>query len=126
MAVNSSTIDYAIDLIAGIEGLAMDPDDLADDVVFMSIAWPDERDFMLAASATERAMRQLIAGQVNATPLLHNLSGRFSYHYQHVRKQGQRANMRIVFKPHPSGIRVRTFGHRDIPADIYERTALQR
>lgn len=126
MPVSDSAIDTAIDLIADIPGLRMNPDDLADDVVLMSLAWQDEEEFLLAASATERALRQLIAGTVSAAPLKHNLAGWFSYHYQHARSQGGRADMRIAFRPVDGGIRVRAFGHRDAPTDFYTRISAER
>ena len=126
MPVSDSAIDAAIDLIAGVPGLEMDADDLADDVVLMSLAWPDEAEFLRAASSTERAMRQLSSGAVSAAPLKHDLAGWFSYHYQHARAQGARADMRIAFKPVEGGIRVRAFGHRDVPTDFYRRIAASR
>ena len=126
MAVSDSAIDEAIELIAGVVDLKMDPDDLADDVVLMAISWPDEGEFMKAAASTERAMRQLVAGKVDASPLKHDLAGWFSYHYQHARAQGGRADMRIAFQPEGGGIRVRAFGHRDVPTDFYARVASQR
>ena len=126
MAVSDSAIDAAIDLIAGVAGLRMDPDDLAEDVVLMAVSWPDEDEFMKAALATQRAMGQLIAGRVDASPLKHDLAGWFSYHYQHARAQGGRADMRIAFKPAGKGILVRAFGHRDVPTDFYARIAEQR
>lgn len=126
MPVSDSAIDVAIDLIAGVPGLEMDADDLADDVVLMSLVWPDEVEFLLAVSATERAMRQLCAGTVSAAPLKHDLAGWLSYHYQHARVQGARADMRIAFKPVEDGIRVRAFGHRDTPTDFYRRITASR
>ena len=126
MPVSDNAIDAAIDLIAGVPGLEMDADDLADDVVLMSLSWPDEAEFLKAAAATERAMRQLCAGTVTAAPLKHDLAGWFSYHYQHARAQGGRADMRIAFRPVKDGIRVRAFGHRDMPTDFYRRIAASR
>ena len=126
MPVSDSAIDAAIDLIASVPGLQMNVDDLADDVVLMAVSWPEEPEFQKAAAATERPCRQLIAGSVDAAPLKHGLEGWFSYHYQHARVQGQRADMRIAFQPTESGIRIRAFGHRDIPSDFYERIASQR
>ena len=126
MPVSDSAIDDAIGLIAAVPGLQMDADDLADDVVLMSIAWPDETEFLLAASATERAMRQVISGRVSAATLKHDLAGWFSYHYQHTRIQGGRADMRIAFAPLENGIRVRAFGHRDVPVDFYRRISSTR
>ena len=126
MPVSDSAIDAAIDLIAAVPGLEMDPDDLADDVVLLSVALPEEADFLKAVASTERALRQLVGQTVDSAPLAHNLAGWLSYHYQHTRKQGQRANMRIVFQRVGEGIRVRAFGHRDVPSDFYERIVHSR
>ena len=126
MTVSDAAIDLAIDLIAGVPGLSMDPDDLADDVVLMSVSFPEETEFLKAAAATERALRQIVGGAVSPSPLKHNLRGWFSYHYQHTRSQGARADMRIAFQPIEGGIRVRALGHRDIPVDFYQRIASTR
>lgn len=121
MAISDSTIDSAIELIAAIPGIEMDPDDLADDIILLSVAFPEEEPFLQSVVATERALRQLIDGKVDSAHLKYNLEDWCSFHYQHTRAQGQRANMRIVFQQLDDGIRVRAFGHRDIPADVYER-----
>lgn len=126
MAVSDGALDAAIDLISAVSGLQMDPDDLADDVILLSVSFEDEGDFLKAASATERALRQLVNDEVDASPLAHNLQGWFSYHYQHARAQGARADMRIGFQWTEKGIRVRAFGHRDVPSDFYQRVAAKR
>lgn len=126
MPVSDRAIDTAIDLIADVPGLQMNVDDLAEDVVLMAVTWPDEVEFRKAAAATERALRQLVAAKVDSTPLKYGLEGWYSYHYQHSRGQGQRADMRIAYQPTKAGIRVRAFGHRDISSDFYERIASSR
>ena len=40
--------------------------------------------------------------------------------------QGGSADCRIVFRETEGGVEVKAFGHRRVPADIYERMATSR
>lgn len=99
----------------------MNVDDLIEDVVLISEVWPDKDEFLTAALSVRRAIRQIVDGKVTGTKLSYGLSDWYSYHFQHIRQQGMKADMRIVYKPDGDGIIVKGFGNRHLPKDIYQR-----
>lgn len=126
MPADSSMLKAAIAQIAAIEGIYMPAEVLTEDVVLLAAVWPDEEDFAQAVASTVRALEQTAAGRVTPSPLENDLEGWFSHHYQLRRSQGERAVMRIVFQPFEKGARVKGFGHRFKPADIYHRMVSNR
>lgn len=124
--IDDRTIKDAIAVIVSINGLNMDPDDLAYDVVLMAIAWPEEVDFKHAVVSTCEAMEHLINGVNAGTRLKYDLSEWTSFHFQHRRAQGQKADMRIIYRRTEDGIQVMAFGHRHRPNDIYWRIRMTR
>lgn len=126
MSVDADLLRSAVRAVASVEGLHMDPDHLVEDVFVLSRSFPDERDFQCAVASTVRAMTALVERRVGSSELRHGLSARRSYHYQHRVVQGARADCRIVFRYVDGGIEVRGFGHRHVPADVYERLARSR
>lgn len=124
MPVDKGMLKAAIVQIASIKGVSMPAEVLAEDVVLLAAVWPDEGDFAQAVASTVRALEQVAAGRITPSPLEDDLGGWFSYHYQLRRTQGERAVMRVVFQPVEGGIRVKGFGHRFKPADIYHRMVL--
>ncbi|MBR3157490.1 MAG: hypothetical protein IKG18_09085 [Atopobiaceae bacterium] len=126
MAISDSLLRRSIVILAGVEGVDMDPDALVEDVVLLAHAFPDEKDFGAAVLNTQKALTQIRDRRVSSSSLLHNHLTWFSYHYQHSVSQGQRADMRIEWQPREGGIRVRGFGHRWIPSHFYERMARTR
>ena len=124
MPVDKSMLKAAIVQIASIKGISMPAEALAEDVVLLAAVWPDEHDFAQAVASTVRALEQIAAGRITPSPLEDDLGGWFSYHYQLRRSQGERAVMRVVFQPSGDGVRVKGFGHRFKPADIYHRMVL--
>lgn len=124
MPVDKVMLQAAIIQIAAIDGVSMPADVLTEDVVLLAAVWPDEQDFAQAVASTVRALKQVAAGQITPSPLEDDLDGWFSYHYQLRRNQGERAVMRVVFQPTEEGVRIKGFGHRFKPADIYHRMVL--
>ena len=112
--------------IAGAPGLSMDPDDLVEDTFLLSVAFPDEGEFMSATAATVRAIANLVGRRVTSASLKYAFEGWKSYHYQHRASQGGPADCRIVFRETQDGIEVKMLGHRRHPVDIYERLAERR
>ncbi len=110
-----------IDKVSKVDGVAMAPLGLLEDVVTLAKSFPEEEDFSLAAAETLIALRHARDGRVDATPLRFSLAGWYSYHYRHKRENGQKADMRLVYRPSNRGIEVKAFGHRHVPSDFYKR-----
>ena len=53
-----------------------------------------------------------------------DLDGWWSYHFQLHRAQGEKAVLRVVFRPQADFVEVKGFGHRFKPSDIYHRLVL--
>lgn len=123
MAVSNALLEQAIAIIASVRGLHMDPDTLADDVILLAYVWPDEDEFKLAVTSVHRAMTQLVEGIAEGSELKYDFAGWHSLHFQHLRGQHSRADMRIVYQRVADGIRVKGFGNRHLPSDIYQRLA---
>lgn len=122
MAISNELILEFIDKVSDIDGLSMDPVTLADDVVLMAFVFDVEATFLQAMNNVLRALTQLIDGKLDKSQLARNYRGWESYHFQSRRAQGQRADLRIVFQNVTShSIRVKGFGHRHLPSDIYKR-----
>ncbi|RTE09099.1 hypothetical protein [Paenibacillus whitsoniae] len=122
MAISNDLILEWIDRVASLQGIQMDPTALADDVLLMAFVYKKEEEFVLAMSQVVRAIGQLVVNKVEASQLERNYSGWDSYHFQSRRVQGQRADLRIVFQnTQSSPLKVKGFGNRHIPSDIYKR-----
>ena len=121
MAIDDGTLAHSVDLVARIPPVEMDPQALVDDVVLIAYAYPDEDEFKAAIASVCRALSQLVDGRVSGSELQYNHTGWLSYHFQHRRSQGAKADMRVVYQKGHRGIRVRGFGNRRIPTDIYRR-----
>lgn len=115
-------IDTAI-AIAAVEGIEADPHAIVEDAFLLSMAFSDRDDYLAAAANTVRALKQLVERTVSPANLKHNHKGWLSYHYQHKVAQGERADLRIVFRYADGKVRLRAFGHRSLPKDSYERIA---
>lgn len=126
MSISTERMLKAIDALAAVKGTCMDPRSLAEDVVLLAKSWSDEVDFDFAVASTVAALKLVVEGTVTPSTLHYNLDGWCSYHYQHHIGQGNKANMRIVFKREDGNVKVLGFGHRSIPSDIYERMARTR
>lgn len=128
MAVSEVLLSQAVSVIASVHGTWMDAGTLADDVILLAYVWPDDDEFKQAVSSVRRALTLLVTNRVEAnrvegTELEYGLAGWRSYHFQHQRHQGARADMRIIYRRVPDGIQIKGFGNRHLPSDIYERLA---
>ena len=124
--ISEAVLLQAAETVSAVKGLAMDPNDLVEDVFLLAHAFPEERDFKAAVASTCRALGRLIAGAVTPSDLKYDLSGWSSYHYQPWVGQGVRAMCRITFRRIEGGIEVKGFGHRRIPEDFYRRMGAGR
>lgn len=123
MSVSEETLRDAIAAIAKVKNVLMDPRALAEDVLALSYALPDEREYRAAIANTCRALEQLVDGKVQSSSLKYAHEGWLAYHYQHTVAQGARADMRIMYRLEGNKLKVRGFGHRDVPEDFYVRMA---
>jgi hypothetical protein len=122
MAINNELILEWIDHVSNIDGLLMDPVSLADDVTLMAFVFVNENEFLQAMNNVIRTISQLIEGKVDTSQLERNYSGWDSFHFQSKRAQRHRADLRVVFQTTAqNSIKVRGFGHRHLPLDIYDR-----
>ena len=121
MPINDQQLLEAISAISSIESIAMDADDLADDIMLVAYVWPTPDEFKSAIANTCRALSQIASRQVSGTALEGRYRTWFSYHYQHKREKGAKADMRINFQRRANDVVIKGFGHRYIPVDIYAR-----
>lgn len=115
--------DYtkAIDKIAAIPCVTMNPAHLAYDVYLMGFAFPEKNAFEEAITRTAIILLKLVNGEIVATMLKRELHGWYSYHYQPSIGQGEKALCRVIFRFRDGGLDVLGFGHRFIPEDVYVR-----
>lgn len=126
MGGRAELIGGAVEALSSVEGLRMPASSLAEDAFLLSVAFPDEEDFLAACSSTRRALEQLARGAIATSDLKYDFEGWRLFHYQHRVGQGVRAGMRIVFRVVKDGIEVLGFGHRTIPIDVYGRLRRDR
>ena len=93
--VTDELVETAIETIAAVPSLAMNPGNLVDDVERLAQTWTDAEQFVRALASTQRALRQLSAKRVAGRPLSGVFEGWSSYHYQSMRTSKHPADMRI-------------------------------
>lgn len=113
----------AIASISAVEGVFMSASSLAQDVVAVARAFPEKDDFDAAIANTARALGHIASGRVVASDLGDDYEGWHAYHYQHCVAQGEKADMRVMYRVGDGQVFVRGFGHRREPADFYRRMA---
>lgn len=121
MPISKTQLHQALDAIAGIKGLYMDPDYLVEDIVLLSVSFPNEDEFKAAVVNTVNAIQLVRDRSVTPSLLENHLGGWRSYHFQHRVAQRAKADCRLIFRPIENGIEVKGFGHRYIPQDVYRR-----
>ena len=62
MAISDELLQEAVRAVTRVEGLAMDENDLVEDVFLLAYAFPEEEDFKAAVASTCKAMAFLIGG----------------------------------------------------------------
>lgn len=124
MAVSSDLLRSAMVRISSIPRVRMAPETLVEDVTLLARVWPDEADFAAAVASCCRAFEQVSAGKVTPDPLTEDLEGWWSHHFQLRRAQGEKAVLRVVFRPQEGFVEIKGFGHRFKPSDIYHRIVL--
>ena len=126
MPVDQALVIAAANAVAAIDGIEADPRTVVEDAFLLSMAFTDADEYLAAVANTVRALEQLISKTVSPAKLKHNHKEWLSYHYQHRVAQGERADLRIVFRYADDKVRLRAFGHRNLPMDFYERITESR
>lgn len=121
MAIRNTVLSEWIRRIAAVPGIEMDPDALVDDVVLMAYAFTNEDLFNTAMTNVASALLLIFKHRDVGQDLQANLTGWKSYHFQSQRIRKHPADLRIVYQDTGSVIRVRGFGHRWIPEEVYRR-----
>lgn len=121
MAISNELILETIDNIAAIEGIVMDPDHLIDDVVLVAYVFDEEELFKKAIAQIVNSLGLIIRKRSIGQPLVSNLAGWLSFHFQSQRLNKHPADLRIVYKDGGIVIEVHGFGHRHLPSDFYKR-----
>lgn len=126
MAISDALVIDAARAVARVEHVEADARAILEDAYLLSMAFTEEAEYLNAVANTVRALGQLVGGTVSSSLLKYGHRGWLSYHYQHKVEQGARADMRVVFRREGANIRLRAFGHRNLPKDFYERIAQAR
>lgn len=121
MTISDNLIEEAIDVIADIQGIQMNQDELVDDVILVAFVFDEERTFKLAITQITNAIHQIIRQRNVGQALVNNYDGWMSFHFQSHRVNGHPADLRVVYQDIITAIRVRGFGHRHLPTNVYKR-----
>lgn len=119
--IASDLLEQAVERIGSVSGVRMDAISLAQDVLLLAYAWPDETEFRAAVDSVCDALTNLVAHKVEGTELKHQFTGWRSFHFQHHRFNGARADARVIYRWDGENLTVRGFGGRHLPSDIYQR-----
>ena len=113
----------AITSLSAVEGVEFDPKSLAEDVVGVAAALPEEGEFEAAIAATVRMLGLIVAERVDVSALSEDYEGWECCHFQPHTGCGEKATMRIMLTRTEGAVRVRGFGDRRLPDDFYRRMA---
>lgn len=119
MPISLQTKVQAVQLLASCDNVQMNGAYLAEDISSLAKALPKKKDFQAAVENTYAALKLISSGAVDVAQLTYSLDGWSAYHYQHIREQGQHADMRIVFQIDNEQTKVLAFGHRTLPDSVY-------
>lgn len=121
MTVSKELLAEAIKVISSVDGIQMDARTLAEDVVLTAIVYDENQAFKMAITNIVAALQLIVSKRNIGTPLVGNLSGWHSFHFQSKRTQGHPADLRIVYKDKGTVIQVKGFGNRILPIDFYKK-----
>ncbi|BCV18766.1 hypothetical protein AAK684_01880 [Leptogranulimonas caecicola] len=113
-----------IDALSNIPGLTIEPIVFVEEARALDEAYPALEDLTPVVVAIIRAMKDLAAGRVSSSSLSLKLEGARSYHFQKNRSQGEKTELRIVYRILDNGaLYILAFGNRWRPEAIYRRAA---
>lgn len=116
-------VQTAVKQLYGIPHVLFNPVLLTIDLQVLTQSFPESEDFSNAiANTCANLVKLTTRSSFHGTPLTRELAPLMSLHYQHIIRDGQKADMRLIYAPdNNNDIRVLTFGHRYNPTDIYTR-----
>jgi len=121
MAISNALLAEWIGKLSSVPGIEMDADALVDDVVLTAYAFADESTFQTAMRSVVSALLLIVKSRNVGQNLSANLEGWKSYHFQSQRVRKHPADLRVVYQDTGFVIRIRGFGHRWIPEEVYKR-----
>lgn len=121
MTINNDIIIKWIKEVAIIKGIEFNANSLADDVFLMTYAYKNPIEFEIAMENVVSALQHIVNNSVNSSQLTKNYGDWDSYHFQSKRVQRQKSDLRIIYQKSSNSIRIRGFGNKWIPTDIYGR-----
>lgn len=119
--VSRDVMKAAINQIAAIKGLEMDPTHLALDVYTLAQVFSDEKEFKDVIVSVILAIKDVFKDGNTGDDLKYRLEGFKSYHFSspYPEIKGDE-DMRVVYPAYKNTI-ILAFGHRYIPTDFYQR-----
>ncbi len=124
MAINDERLREWIRIVSAVPGVEMDGDALVDDIVLIAHVFDDPQRFETAMSQIVNSLNLIVKKRDMGAELKSNLSAWRCFHFQSRRTAKHPADLRIVYQDTGAAIRVRGFGHRWLPDDIYRRLYL--
>ncbi|WP_019415071.1 hypothetical protein [Paenisporosarcina sp. TG20] len=121
MAISNNLIEEAIDVIANIQGIQMNQDELVDDVILVAFVFDEESTFKLAINQITNSIQHIVSQRNVGQALVNTYDGWMSFHFQSQRVNGHPADLRVVYQNTNTVIRIHGFGHRHLPTNIYRR-----
>lgn len=121
METRRALLNRAIEEMSALPFLSMDAASLAEDVMCVALAFPEERDFLTAITNTVKALRLIAEDKVRPAGLKWDFSGWLCFHYRSSARLQGAVDMRIVYKKVDNEVLVMGFGHRFSPKDLYQR-----
>lgn len=119
--ISRDVMKAAIDEIAAIKGLEMDPTHLALDVYALAQVFSNEKEFKDVIVSLILAIKDVFKDGNIGDDLKYGLKGFKSYHFSspYPKIKGDE-DMRVVYPDYKNTI-ILAFGHRYIPTDFYKR-----
>ncbi len=121
MTISKQLLADAIKAISSVSGMQMDAQTLAEDVVLVALVYDEDQIFNTAITNIVDALNLIVKNKNIGTPLVGNLSGWISFHFQSQRTQGHPADLRIAYQDIGTAIQVKGFGNRFLPSDFYKK-----
>jgi hypothetical protein len=107
--------------VTDLQGVSMDADRVVDDIVLVAYVFNDPEEFVKAMHNVVDVLRLIVQQRNIGEELKGAKAGWHSFHFQSQRIQRHKADMRMVYQDSGTTIRVKGFGHRWIPEDLYQR-----
>lgn len=111
--------------LASLPDVAINADDVYDDLEALAKAFPDPERYATALRAILAQLRILVK-QAPGKPMQGRYAGWRRHAFQSQQRRGARADLRIVYRIEGGRAEVLGFGHRHDPVDVYLRLRERR